>query len=159
MNDSGHAFRLVLWREPVEEPSLFGAAAGAEGLCRRGGVITNVFKEEKSAAEVLHYRRASSPQGLHCHRGFIATGASSPQGLHYHRGRGNVERFIGEAKCGAGLRHLPCGQEQFPAGRSKRIASGLGLGWFGIGMVWDWDANLQLAEADAAAGLTVWLAV
>jgi len=84
MNDSDHAFRLVLWREPVEEPSLFGAAAGAEGFYRCGGVITNVSKEEKSAAKVLHH----------------------------HRGHGNVERFIREAKCGVGLRHLPCGQER-----------------------------------------------
>jgi hypothetical protein len=93
MNDSDHAFRLVVWRKQVEEPSLFAMAD--EDFYRYGAVITNVSREEMSAEEVLHH----------------------------HRGRGNAERFIGEAKSGVGLRHLPCGQ-----GRANRI-------WFGIGML------------------------
>ena len=93
MNDSDHAFRLVVWREQVEEPSLFAMAD--EDFYQYGAVITNVSKEEMSAEEVLHF----------------------------HRGRGNAERFIGEAKSGVGLRHLPCGQE-----RANRI-------WFGVGML------------------------
>ena len=43
--------------------------------------------------------------------------------IHHHRGRGNAERFIGEAKSGVGLRHLPCGAEE-----ANRI-------WFGVGML------------------------
>jgi hypothetical protein len=93
MEDSDHGFRLVIWREQVEDPSLFALAD--EDFYRYGAVITNVSKEEMSAEEVLHH----------------------------HRGRGNAERFIGEAKSGVGLRHLPCGQE-----RANRI-------WFGIGML------------------------
>jgi len=95
MNDSDHGFRLILWREPAREPSLFGPTAGAEGFYRCGGIITNVSKKEMTTKEVLRH----------------------------HQARGNVERFIGEAKCGVGLRHLPCGQE-----RANRI-------WFGIGML------------------------
>jgi len=82
MNDSDHAFRLVVWRKQVEEPNLFGMTN--EDFYRYGAVITNVSGEEMSAEEVLHH----------------------------HRGRVNAERFIGEAKSGAGLRHLPCGQER-----------------------------------------------
>jgi len=93
MNDSDHAFRLVIWREQTEDPSLFALAD--EDFYRYGAVITNVSEKEMSAEEVLHF----------------------------HRGRGNAERFIGEAKSGVGLRHLPCGQE-----RANRI-------WFGIGML------------------------
>jgi len=93
MNDSDHAFRLVVWREQLEDPSLF--AETDEDFYRYGAVITNVSREEMSAEEVLHH----------------------------HRGRGNAERFIGEAQSGVGLRHLPCGQE-----RANRI-------WFGIGML------------------------
>jgi len=93
MNDSDHAFRLVIWREQVEDPSLF--AETDEDFYRYGAVITNVSRKEMSAEEVLHH----------------------------HRGRGNAERFIGEAKSGVGLRHLPCGQE-----RANRI-------WFGVGML------------------------
>ena len=48
---------------------------------------------------------------------------SAEEVLHFHRGRGNAERFIGDAKSGVGLRHLPCGQE-----RANRI-------WFGVGML------------------------
>lgn len=98
MNDSDHAFRhhafrLVCWRERVEEPSLFGAAAGAEeGFYRQGGVITNVSKEKMGAEEVLHH----------------------------HRGWGNAERFIGEAKSGIGLRHLPCGAEEANRIRTRK---------------------------------------
>ena len=43
--------------------------------------------------------------------------------IYHHRGRGNAERFIGEAKSGVGLRHLPCGAEE-----ANRI-------WFGVGML------------------------
>jgi hypothetical protein len=93
MNDSDHAFRLVVWREQLEDPSLFAEAD--EDFYRYGAVITNVSEKEMSAEEVLHH----------------------------HRGQGNAERFIGEAKSGVGLRHLPCGQE-----RANRI-------WFGIGML------------------------
>jgi len=93
MNDSDHAFRLVAWRERVEDPSLFAMAD--EDFYRYGAVITNVSEEKMGAEEVLHH----------------------------HRGRGNAERFIGEAKSGIGLRHLPCSQE-----RANRI-------WFGIGML------------------------
>lgn len=93
MNDSDHGFRLVLWREQVEDPSLF--AETDEDFYRYGAVITNVSGEEMSAEEVLHP----------------------------HRGRGNAERFTGEAKSGVGLRHLPCGQE-----RANRI-------WFAVGML------------------------
>jgi hypothetical protein len=90
MNDSDHAFRLILWREPVWEPSLFEA----EGLHRYGGVITNVPEEKMSTEEVIRF----------------------------HRGRGNAERFSGEAKSGVGLRHLPREEE---ANRN----------WFGVGML------------------------
>ncbi len=93
MSDSDHGFRLVIWREQVEDPSLF--AETDEDFYRYGAVITNVSGEEMSAEEVLHH----------------------------HRGRGNAERFIGEAKSGVGLRHLPCGQE-----RANRI-------WFAVGML------------------------
>ncbi len=93
MEDSDHGFRLIIWREQVEDPSLF--AKTDEDFYQYGAVITNVSKEEMSAEEVLHH----------------------------HRGRGNAERFIGEAKSGVGLRHLPCSQE-----RANRI-------WFGVGML------------------------
>jgi hypothetical protein len=93
MNDSDHAFRLVAWREQVEDPSLFAVAD--EDFYRYGAVITNVSEKEMSTEEVLYH----------------------------HRGRGNAERFIGEAKSGVGLRHLPCGQE-----RANRI-------WFAVGML------------------------
>jgi hypothetical protein len=93
MNDSDHAFRLVVWRKQVEDPSLF--AETDEDFYRYGAVITNVSEKKMSAEEVLHH----------------------------HRGRGNAERFIGEAKSGVGLRHLPCSQE-----RANRI-------WFGVGML------------------------
>jgi hypothetical protein len=93
MNDSDHAFRLVVWREQLEDPSLFALAD--EDFYRYGAAITNVSEKEMSAEEVLHF----------------------------HRGRGNAERFIGEAKSGVGLRHLPCSQE-----RANRI-------WFGVGML------------------------
>jgi len=93
MEDSDHGFRLVVWREQVEHPSLF--AETDEDFYRYGAVITNVPKEEMDAEEVIRF----------------------------HRGRGNAERFIGEAKSGVGLRHLPCAQE-----RANRI-------WFGIGML------------------------
>ena len=90
---SDHAFRLILWREPVEEPSLF--AETDEDFYRYGGVITNVSEEEMSAEEVIHF----------------------------HRARGNAERFIGEAKSGVGLRHLPCEAQE-----ANRI-------WFSVGML------------------------
>lgn len=93
MNDSDHGFRLIIWREQVVDPSLF--AETDEDFYRYGAVITNVSGEKMSTEEVLHH----------------------------HRGRGNAERFIGEAKSGVGLRHLPCGQE-----RANRI-------WFAIGML------------------------
>jgi hypothetical protein len=93
MNDSDHAFRLVIWREQVGDPSLF--AETDEDFYRYGATVTNVSEKEMSAEEVLHF----------------------------HRGRGNAERFIGEAKSGVGLRHLPCSQE-----RANRI-------WFGVGML------------------------
>jgi len=93
MEDSDHAFRLIIWREQVEDPSLFALAD--EDFYRYGPVITNVSEMEMSAEEVLHH----------------------------HRGRGNAERFIGDAKSGVGLRHLPCGQE-----RANRI-------WFAVGML------------------------
>jgi hypothetical protein len=93
MNDSDYAFRLIIWREQVEDPSLFAVAD--EDFYRYGAVITNVPEKEMSTEEVLHH----------------------------HRGRGNAERFIGEAKSGVGLRHLPCGQE-----RANRI-------WFAVGML------------------------
>jgi hypothetical protein len=98
MNDSDHAFRLVIWREQAEDPSLF--AETDEDFYRYGTVITNVSKEDVSKEEM-----------------------SADEVLHHHRGRGNAERFIGEAKSGVGLRHLPCSQE-----RANRI-------WFGIGML------------------------
>lgn len=93
MNDSDHAFRLAVWREQVDDPSLF--AETDEDFYRYGAVITNVSEKEMSTEEVFYH----------------------------HRGRGNAERFIGDAKSGVGLRHLPCGQE-----RANRI-------WFGIGML------------------------
>ena len=93
MNDSDHAFRLVVWREQVEKPSLFAMAD--EDFYRYGAVITNVSEEEMSTEQVIHH----------------------------HRGRGNAERFIGEAKSGVGLRHLPCEAEE-----ANRI-------WFGVGML------------------------
>jgi len=76
MNDSDHRFRLIIWREQVEDPSLF--AETDEDFYRYGAVITNVSEKEMSTEEVLHH----------------------------HRGRGNAERFVGEAKSGVGLRHL-----------------------------------------------------
>jgi len=45
------------------------------------------------------------------------------EAIHHHRGRGNAERFIGEAKHGLNLRHVPCGQEE---------ANGM---YFGIGLL------------------------
>jgi hypothetical protein len=97
MERSDHAFRLVLWREPAREParepSLF--AETDEDFYQYGGVITNISNAEMSAEEVLHH----------------------------HNGRGNAERFIGEAKSGVGLRHLPCEKEE-----ANRI-------WFGVGML------------------------
>jgi len=95
MNDSASAFRLVLWRELIAEPSLFEVVFEAGDYYEYGGVITNIPKEKMSAEEVVHH----------------------------HRGRGNAERFIGEAKSGVGLRHLPCGAEE-----ANRI-------WFGVGML------------------------
>jgi hypothetical protein len=62
MNDSDHAFRLVVWRKQVEEPSLFALAD--EDFYRHGAVITNVPEKEMSTEEVLYH----------------------------HRGRGNAER-------------------------------------------------------------------
>jgi hypothetical protein len=93
MEESDHGFRLVIWRELLEEPSLF--AETGEDFHRYGGIITNIPGEEMSAEEVLRF----------------------------HRGRGNAERFIGEAKSGVGLRHLPCEKEE-----ANRI-------WFGVGML------------------------
>jgi hypothetical protein len=93
MNESDHGFRLIIWREQVEDPSLFAVAD--EDFYRYGAIATNVSEKEMSAEAVLHH----------------------------HRGRGNAERFIGEAKSGVGLRHLPCGQE-----RANRI-------WFAVGML------------------------
>lgn len=97
MNESDHAFRLVVWREPAGEPSLFAAvgAKESEAIYRHGAMITNLPRPEKSAEEVLHF----------------------------HQGRGNVERFIGEVKCGIGLRHVPCAAEE-----ANRI-------WFAVGML------------------------
>jgi hypothetical protein len=94
MEDSDHGFRLVAWREQVEDPSLFALAD--EDFYQYGAVITNVSKEEMSAEEVLHH----------------------------HRGRGNAERFIGEAKSGVGLRPLPDGCRD----KSEPTASGSELG-------------------------------
>jgi hypothetical protein len=62
MNDSDHGFRLIIWREQVEDPGLF--AETDEDFYRYGAVITNVSREKMSAEEVLHF----------------------------HRGRGNAER-------------------------------------------------------------------
>ncbi|PSQ94149.1 MAG: hypothetical protein BRD53_06930 [Bacteroidetes bacterium SW_7_64_58] len=89
---------LAFWREPAREPSLF--AKTDEEFYRYGGVITTIYNQEMSAEEVIHHHR-----------------------IHHHRGRGNAERFIGEAKSGVGLRHLPCGEEE-----ANRI-------WFGVGML------------------------
>ena len=82
MEESDHGFRLVIWQEPLEEPSLF--AETGEDFHRYGGIITNIPEEEMSAEEVLRF----------------------------HRGRGNAERFIEEVKSGVGLRHLPCEKEE-----------------------------------------------
>lgn len=100
MNESDHAFRLILWREQVKEPSLFASlsaareAEGSEAFYRHGAVITNIPRTEKSAEEVLHF----------------------------HRGRGNAERFIGEVKSGIGLRHMPCA-----AAEANRIWFAVGM--------------------------------
>jgi len=91
MEDADHAFRLLVWREPVTEPSLFEAY----GSYRYGAMITNADPEELPTEEAIHH----------------------------HRGRGNAERFIGEAKHGLNLRHVPCGQEE---------ANGM---YFGIGLL------------------------
>jgi hypothetical protein len=98
MNESSHAFRLILWRERPKEPTvltLFGEEDPEATDRQYGAVITNIPRPEKSAEEVLHA----------------------------HQGRGNVERFIGEAKCGIGLRHVPCEAEE-----ANRI-------WFAVGML------------------------
>ena len=84
MERSDHAFRLVIWREPIAEPSLFEVASEAGTFYEYGGVITNIPSAAMSAEEVLHH----------------------------HRARGNAERFIGEAKSEVGLRHLPCEAEE-----------------------------------------------
>jgi len=88
MERSDHGFRLVLWRKPIAEPSLFGVVSEAgtfyESFYEYGGVITNIPSAEMSAEKVIHH----------------------------HQARGNAERFIGEAKSGVGLRDLPCGAEE-----------------------------------------------
>ena len=56
----------------------------AHGAYRYGAVITNAEPDELNAQAVIHH----------------------------HRGRGNAERFIGEAKHGLNLRHVPCGQQR-----------------------------------------------
>jgi hypothetical protein len=78
----------------------------AHGSYRYGAVITNAEPDELNAQAVIHH----------------------------HRGRGNAERFIGEAKHGLGLGHVPCGQQR---------ANGM---YFAIGLL---CYNVLRAQANA----------